>query len=64
MSIEILPECLDCQLLIVSQRARAKKKTSRTSFLVNLDGGLVSIEANDLSDQLVVTDTDLCRQMA
>lgn len=29
-----------------------------TSFLVDLDGGLVGLNPNDFSDQIIVTDTD------
>ena len=33
-----------------------------TGLLVDLDGGLVSVNTNDLSDQLIVTNTNLFQE--
>jgi transcription elongation factor len=36
-------------------------KIARTSLLVDLDGGLVVVDSNDFSDEVVMTNADLKR---
>lgn len=38
---------------------KVKKREERTSLFITLDGCRISFEANDLADELGVTDTDL-----
>lgn len=41
------------------KKKKKKEKEIRTSLLVDLNGGSVLLKTNDLTDQLVVTNTDL-----